>query len=91
MAKFNIYLEENDEVLGGYMTSVTGTKSNAVREARRIAMENFKNNEYNCNQWFRVEKVTDEDQEDGELVYWFYIGRNSVTGHININVVDLIK
>lgn len=90
MAKFNIYLQENDEVLGGYMTSVTGTKSDAVKEARRMAMESFKYNDYHCNHWYRVEKVTNDEKEDEELVYWFYIGRNSVTGHIKINVVDLV-
>lgn len=90
MAKFYIYLQENDEVLGGYMTHVTGTKADAVREARRMAMESFKYNEYHCNHWYRVEKVTNDEKEDEELVYWFYIGRNSVTGHIKINVVDLV-
>lgn len=89
MAKFNIYLQENDEVLGGFMTSITGTKADAVKEARKMAMESFKNNEYHCNHWYKVEKVTDEEQNDEELVYWFYIGRNSITGHIKINVIDL--
>lgn len=87
MAKFNIYLQENDEVLGGYLTSVTGTKADAVKEARRIAMESFKYNEYHCNHWYEVCKVTDEEHDDEDLVYWFYVGHNSKTGHININVI----